>query len=485
MSRPPPDPAFWTRIVHQLQSKRWVRLWIFPLVVQLVANVVFISLERGPFENSWIFIKLRSLGFDWSINSVDQRDRTIEDAAPPLVIVDISRMPRVDFEGNAQGTGFRSTEDFTSRQELLKIARALAEKYDVAGIGIDVDFSPDYSIRGGRTPAGQEDLLEYALALSETATLPDHINQPVPIYFGVGRGTASGKTMDWLGNPDFADLAATLVLLTDSPRDTPIIYSRAPTIVRAPSPEEADQAPLRGLAAALAGVYREQLGIPLNTPVPPFLAPFVEDQHDLSLVDQSGRPLIGRSFYLNYQQTHLLAYGMIDAEWITTATLEQEHLLRSQLQGKLVLLGNADEQATGDQLVMLGHRNPVPGVFAHGCAILTLLESPISRLTFISEVTLGILLSLFANAAVAGARQFIPRLDASLHVNARNQVLELLATLILVFLVSGAIGHRWNILWLGAISTAVGSCVETCCLLCLPLTDASPEPSITPDPNSN
>ena len=121
--------------------------------------------------------------------------------AGEVVVVDITSIAR---PSNALG------RPVTDRGEL----RAVIELVRQAGpraIGIDIDLAPE-----GRGPVDEHDpeLLEWL------AGLQDDGGRPIPVRVGVHR-TRMAASHEWLGDPDFDHLAATMVADTSDNRLMP------------------------------------------------------------------------------------------------------------------------------------------------------------------------------------------------------------------------------------------------------------------------
>lgn len=510
-----PSPSFsapgaWTRFARRVaalrashprpfafadrHTRRWPRplallgvslaCWLvlkFPL--QLGFGSAFLLVEHVAADTRF-FTALRTFGFDWVLSQVPRGRSRLSDEGPPVVIIDITRLERVDFFGRP-GNGFIPADDFTPRAPLTDLVQRLATDLGAIAIGVDVDFSPDIRVHHGGSPAGNEQFLNTCLALGQGAGAPPvrlpsalppavataPLAVPVPVFVGVGRGSANAEPGQWLGQTKYAPLAATILLCNDEIGLEPPLFSLAPLQVRS------GPIPLPSLSSRLATAYTHAHPTRSErTPPAALQGVVVQDIFPLELNDDTGATHRVDAYYLNYREVDVLAHQSIDAELVLTGTPEQLAALRARVQGRIALVGEADFLRSTDRIIMPGQKRLVPGVYAHACGILTRLQSPLWRIHFwgvFGEAVLALLVSI-AGSLVGSV--IWSDLWSKGH-GVRAEFFTLLITLTLALGVALALGRWWNVLWLGALSCLFASCCETALNLWL-----TPAPAAEPAP---
>jgi hypothetical protein len=446
-------PAAIARVANR---SRWILffrtalgLLVLKIVIQSVVNFAVFYLEEKAMPDARLFVALRQEGFQLAQRAVERPALALEDPAPPVLLLDISRLMRVDFYGN-RGDAFAPKIDYTPRAELTKLLAVLEAKLHPAAIGIDVDFSPDYTAHGGRTPQGQEELLEFCL---ERASPPENGLSP-RIFLGVGRGSGSPDPKDWLGSPDYAAFAASAVLLTDEIGVTPPIYSLVPSSIEFRS--RTSHASLPSLSTALVEAYRQRHPTePIGGP-PAWLQRFADKT---IAVDQ---PFVGEferhiaAYQINYAQVDLLHGQRVDAALLLEPGAELQADLEERFRDRIVLMGSADFRRAPDKIVVPGKRDLVPGIYAHASGVLTQLRSPLWRLKKHASVLLSIIISVICGTlAILAARRW-----PVLGKGPREELIGLLLAFLLILLVASTLARWGSVLWIGSIGTAVGSCIE-------------------------
>lgn len=450
----------WARVPHWhgwLQAKlgplpRWLRLllqlplWlcVTHLGFQCAANLAFALVENSPVRETRLFIELRRIGFSWLIRAPSAPDLPF-DYTSSVVVVDISRLTRVDETGRKSAGDFTPVDDYTPRKPLALLIKRLANEFDASVIGIDIDFSPTE-----RFPADQDLLLEECLRLFPDPSALGKAN--VPVFLGVGQASSAGSGTGWLGDRLFRHLAASILLFTEESRIRPPVHSLIPSHIRAARSSETLVSLSQAMAAALQHRHPG-----LATPQPPgFLRPFVQHGTDLELAGPKGTIDRVRAFDANYALLGRLRQHTYDAEEILSAEPALAGVWRDRLSGRAVLIGAADPRRTADKIIIPGERLLVPGVYAHACGLATLLESPLWRPRPTAELVAGFLISLAGGAA---AMRLAPRVIQVSRV--RSELWSLTGALAAIAFAAFVFGVALNLLWLGAVAAAFGSCLET------------------------
>lgn len=313
----------------------------------------------------------------------------------PVTLVDIS-----DLENGPTGA---------SRRELEDLLRAVAGQAPKA-IGLDIDFSPE--------ELGHVDPVDpqfFQLCLS--------LRKRVPIFLGVGR-TVGGKAADWLGAPEYQEMAAAVQI----PKDTrKLLYS----IRVGDEPTE-----LRSLSAALAQAY----GVTST-------GGFVNWLANLGLIERRSRRELDKDVFVEEFPANYSSIG----SFLTFRTKSKDFIsdpaMTPFIRGRVVIVGAVAEAL--DKFNIAGKENPYAGVELHASGAVTLISRPLFDVTHFGRVVLTIVLMIatfipvFAVRIWARARSHHPTLVEHLH-----------GTLIIVYTIGLAIGFGFlmrstDIVWDG------------------------------------
>ena len=298
--------------------------------------VIKVVLEHTAFGKA-----MERSGYDWLQTQLSSSERL------PLVVVDLSDLEPQEFNIDGQ-IGIA-----TPRNTLRELIKAATEQ-KARAIGVDIDFSPGPS--GYMWPRDPE-FFDFCL------------KNEVPVFLGISRGESLSPDK-WLGNEDYKDLAASMII----PNDT----RKMPMWIRIGT----DSEPGKTLGAALATGYQEsQSG----------LAKWL---HDFHLVEQVSEKELGHDvgvgeFPVDYSSLKTL----IDKTLRTRNPVvirDQGHLLRN----KIVIFGPGTLSNSGDGFKIEGFEQRVPGVYIHASAAYTLRNAPLYELTRLSRLGIDVLLSL-------------------------------------------------------------------------------------------
>lgn len=348
--------GFWA-LLHRLHGRFWgrVAMGMTMAVLALLFNAFLIekSAPYGAFR-LWAYGHIqRSLRPDPAL------------AEPPVQIVDIAEIETVDGPGVAPGG------PAVSRRELLKTLRLLVRARPL-GIGIDVDFSPDEN----GNPITMDDadfFVDVARMSKETG---------VPIKLGVHR-KASDRDAAWLGNLDFVRMAGGLGIGNEELQaEAAEMKVGVPSVLRMLCwTKTAENQPLPSLAYALA-------------------EPHVRGE------DTQGWAIESRSEFSPRDPLHtegfLVSYRLLDSFLGTNigvkevASAPQESFAK-----RFVLLGDVRRNeelppgAAGDDLFRVpGREGFYSGVLLHGCAVDTLVNTPLKQWTHSGRIALDLGLAL-------------------------------------------------------------------------------------------
>lgn len=351
----------------------------------------------------------------------------------PVVVVDVSalpREPRTDDRGHV--------DMVTDRARLLAIIAAVAEPARGAkAVGLDILLDPP---SGGTPTESERALLDFALAGGRPQSGP-------PIFVAVSNdGFVRGQGA-WLGDPKYASIAAMSAVpaFEDSHpfQMVPRVVWHAPDTTDEHSilPTSCDHLPapcLESLAQRLAhaGTSEERGGR---------FAKWLIRWSPLAVLYQNhaakfgeGSPLHGVVFPINFGPVPALQSNKIEASSeVDVASLD--------LKDKYVLigrgtLGNAED--TFDAAVL---NEPLPGVYLHAAATVTLLEAPVFLLTKPGAIVVDLLVGAFA---VAAAMLLQHTLHRRLRKDSRLVTYAVALSMAAIVFLIGFFGFTWTgILW--------------------------------------
>lgn len=402
-------------------------LLCLPIGYQIAAYAAFTQIKHA-FEDSWWVSQLMHAGWSQSHGMM---------AAPPphelaskayphkVILVDISKLARVDADGNPGGT-FLPSVPYTSRAGLLQILDRIAACKPKA-IGFDIDLSPEAAM-----PKGQMDLIDRCLEL--------RAKEKIGVFLGVHR-TALGAPQEWLKGADFSPLAAAISVLSDIPIRPPV-FSLAPLEIY-----REGEARLPSMSLALAAWAKPEVragtraGFPLT--------------RIKAYAGASDPRLKVTAYSLDYSQR-----AIVDL-WNHTRLSAQDLLapqppdyIRSMLEGSIVLVGEADPELTADKHIVPHHRELIPGIYLHAIGVQSLLHPKLWRIHPLAEFLLGL-------GVVMSAGLVVRRLHRHSTCNhLRQELQEIAAELLCIAAVAWALSAIWSILWYAWLACAFGSVCE-------------------------
>ncbi len=355
---------------------------------------------------------------------------------PPVVLVDISRVPRhaeSAYPSNTPLAGLVRGKSFIDRRLLSNLIRRVAALQPVA-LAIDVDLSPEFD--GTEPPPYHLELLEDCRRLTIEGT---------PVFCGVGR-SAGLEPAAWLAGSEYKEQA---VLSLRFPGSNALMPSE---ITR-----KRDGEKLLSISQRLADRYFA--GRRSRPDIPAWLGWAVLPQREVRMPGVTECTI--RGFYVNYHFLNILTnetLGWISAERVlsTEPGSPEERSLAEKFKGRTVIFGDARMSETFDVAGTPGQPEPIPGVYLHAAATCTLISSPLSEL----KSFYGLVLSFLISAGFILLAQKIQRQSKGRISSAAGELL------INVFAIVGALGlaivlAAWvHVLWLEVIAACVVFCGE-------------------------
>jgi CHASE2 domain-containing sensor protein len=268
---------------------------------------------------------------------------------PDILVIDTAQVPRQPFRSGL----------FTSRVKLREVIKSLTD-LQARSIGIDVDFSPE---NGQFIDADDPNFFQFCL---------DHSSAThVPIFLGVYR-TDIESAPSWLGDDRFLHLAAFIGI---KKTDRAVYWKMS----------GGTDFPLRGLGAAMAGKRLKEM--------------VAEENSLLSLF---------------IRQTSIIQFRWLQRireDVFHSINPEYLHAEREKITGRMILLGDANEDSCGSDPALWKYRDcfsvisihhPVKGVFLHACAASTIANNePLFEFTPTGRICADVILALLTIGAVA------------------------------------------------------------------------------------
>jgi len=284
-----------------------------------------------------------------------------------VAVVDISQY------SNAEPVG-KGDAAHTPREPLKNLIKVIAKGHPRA-IGIDIDFSPD---QNGYIDPNDPNFFQFCQSIKKTTG--------VPVFLGVER-TAALQPDYWLGNSDYADLAASLVVPNGR---TQMLYTWTQV--------GGDATPCITMAAALARADYSSSDKQGNR-VPRWLKWALEERIPQTLP----RGVRAEGFVVDYGHLAQLSNpsGRIAAVSLFST---DSAALSKEFQNRVALIGDATAGLTGDQFVVADYPSPVPGTLLHACAADTLIRAPLYDFTFPGRLAIDLTVASIIVFTVAALR---------------------------------------------------------------------------------
>jgi CHASE2 domain-containing sensor protein len=397
-----------------------------PIVKSLLAGLIITFLILGIkwwFEDASLYQNLQRACYSWLQARLSTPSRR-EDL--PVVIVDISDLEYTTTE--VEGKRFT----VTPRDHLWKLIEAIAAQGPKV-IGVDIDFSPNQF--GYVDPLVDPGFFRDISALSK--------QKGIPIFLGIKRSQARSADM-WLGNKEFADLAANIFISDDDNRKMLkwVLPSGSDTTSRS-----ANERPGLAMCAVLAGPFKS-----VDNRFHKRLTWAIEQSSEV----QPAPDLTGEEF--------LVDFSPIEALKVTRLKTTNAAVIKDQgwlLANRAVLIGDGTPGENRDAFIVpqQDQKQPVPGVYLHASAAYTLIKAPLYEFTAVGRLGMDFLLSVIVLISVTFARLYVTnrtKVPARKKVPARtnDRFAQWRATylfILTVTLISITIGivfvHKTRVIW--------------------------------------
>jgi hypothetical protein len=361
-------------------------------------------------------------------------------ARPDVVVVDIRRL-------ETEGPPGRR---ITPRKPLLDLVAAIVE-HEPRAIGLDIDMSPDEQ--------GYMDGLYDPFYFREFLRI--WAERCVPVFVGVHRTRGEDPEV-WLGNEEFAPLAAAIVIPFDTRKmmqyilrkpagpggeaasgqaaaDRPHQPSReAAGSCPVPVPDAAGLGSLDSLSHAAAKAYLA--GAPRSRWLDlPALHWFVEPYSERQISE--GAPYWIGEFFVDYGNLTTLKEGVLEVA--DPASIKG---WRRLIEDRVVLLGHAS--GAEDRFVVPGHQDEgaIPGVFLHASAVQTLIDGPLYELTSRGRLFVDVAVSIGIIMAIAAIRFRYENARHDVHSHRLHGILTAVA-IVMILIAAFSVVTLTRILW--------------------------------------
>ncbi len=368
------------RVLGFLHNRLWGRIVLGLALAALVLIFKKFAIEhRSGYEEARL----------WTYEQIQSVLSNQNPTQSPVQIVDISHMPKQSGKKVAV-TGIDDNESATSRASLKNLLTKIAQS-GARSIGVDVDFSPD--------DQGNPITLDDAEFLKDCEKLSKETG--VPIFFGVDRH-AAGPKAEWLGSIEHVGLAAGLGIGNEKVQGPANEMSgHVDEVLRMFSwtKSEPKFIPLPSIAYALATANH-----PESQELPSGLSWAIEFKSEFA--PDPALETVG--FLVDYRL--LLPLRKTALPYTKVATSPPQTFT-----GKVVILGvvnlfkdDGRILKRGDDLFRVPSRSGLySGVLLHGCAVDTLIDSPLREWTLLGGVVADFALALFAIGLVEFAGWFL------------------------------------------------------------------------------
>jgi CHASE2 domain-containing sensor protein len=257
----------------------------------------------------------------------------------------------------------------TPRPALQQVVASVAASNPEA-IGIDVFFEPDAY---GQLSYDDEQFLDYCLTLKNSAT-----QKKIPVFVGVYR-MSRGKD-HWLGYQRFGGMGAAIVIPNPENSIAPV----GQLITSLDLAVEGETIWADSLSFALSKAVRESdvQGRRLGRVLARHSFGLVEDRTAMQ-----AEKISARAFSIDF--------GSLDKIMQAKVAAADVPRKRELLEGKIVLIGRGTPGETGDMFSVPDRGAPVPGVYIHAAAVVTLLDSPLYTFSKYGHIVADFLAALF------------------------------------------------------------------------------------------
>ncbi len=371
-------------------------------IVSGVLVVILIVPAKWVAEHFSLYHEVERACYGWLLGLLAPPYRRNE---LPIVIVDIRNLEYATKE--IQGEKY----SITPREELMAVIEAVMAQ-EPRVVGLDIDFSPH---KIGFVDLGEPLRFRKLKELSEQRPV-----RKVPLFLGIHRSRTLPQEY-WLGNPEFASLAANV----ENPDDNRKMFAWTN-----------DGKGQRGLTMcrALANAFA-----PETSGTGGFASWFVRQVSETQTDDnrKAGEFLVDFSPLYALEDTRLATINpnvIKDQGWT--------------LRDKAVLIGDGTLYAARDSIIvpLAGQSKPVPGIYLHATAAYTLIKSPIYELTGAARIMLDAVLALIVLACVTAVGINLRNSQFSF-AQTRTTYVFIFAVTIVVVVLGVVFVNRTRILW--------------------------------------
>jgi len=381
-----------------------MRDWLVGILVTFVVFGCQLLIDLHPFGDG-----LRSASY-----RVIQNYLTFDKL--PVVIIDISDLQDKPEESDASPA-------IPPRRDLQAIIDAVAS-HRPSAIGVDVDFSSrDSSFVSRFDPQ----FFRHCLDLKA--------RKGVPVFLGI-RNSEVRDPEDWLGSPEFRDLAAAIIV----PKDTRNVWT-AITTTGGSGAEAGTTTTGRTLCAALANAVGSAKGW-----VPEWFYWLLRPGDDQMLARQDSIDVAISDTPVDYSP--LRAYLKPDLNYIMKTTkadrIEEETTFFKNK--TIVIIGDGTPRSRKDLFKVDGWPDLVPGVCIHACATYTLTTARLYELTPVGRTVIDFGLAMLIMVSVVVTRlHYRKKGSKQVAVERLHRFVTLLVVLMIVLCV---VSVKWmRVLW--------------------------------------
>jgi CHASE2 domain-containing sensor protein len=408
-------------LLHRMHNSVAGRLSIGLLlgILILVIKVLFLE-HTGPYASFRL----------WMYGNI-QRTFKGPSADHRIQLVDISKVPTSTGDQVSPGGAAVSREYLFARLE--EIAR-----YRPKSIGVDVDFSPDEN--GNPIAMGDPEFFAKCKKLSE--------DSGVPIFLGVNR-QAAGKAEHWLGEKRFESLAAGLgVGNKEFQAEASELKTHVPSVLKmlvwTKSGEDGPE--LKSLAYAVA-----ERDIHEGNEPPGWLRWAIEVSSEFSPEE----PLNTQGFLVSYRLIDQILGSQMPIADVSKAA-------PATFTDKFVLLGDvrhipqpSENDSRDDMFLVPGRKDLYSGVILHGCAVDTLVNSPLRQWTHVGRIAVDLALAICALLMIEWLKWMIYRRRALKTDRPHVEWLVTFALAMAVIAISIPFANKIKLVWDDAVFVAV------------------------------
>jgi hypothetical protein len=287
----------------------------------------------------------------------------------PVTVLDISGPNGLP--GPTLDTGIKQTSP--SNVEELVIALADCDP-PPRGIGIDIDYSPQtYQSE----PSGAlRHLLDTCLATAAGTKA----KKGIPMFVGIAK-TVADQPDRWLWEPKYKDLAANILVPKDDEKGVRNMWCWF------------ELEAIGARSWTLSGKLVSQVA------GPPWYLAWLNGWalEQFKEVTNAHLKFTAQEFLVDYGPLDQIKNSALNSGWAQSVRDN-----RDRFGDKFVLIGDVQAPMPGDQFVIPGRRDLIPGVVIHACAIHTLNDSPVFDLTVLGQIAIDLAFAVTILAATLG-----------------------------------------------------------------------------------